>query len=48
LPLIPRNLSIGEAFCALDDTPLTASNAKNEIATQKERTTFMITPDRII
>ena len=38
---------MGEEFCALDETPLTAMHASNEIATQKKRTTFMITPDRI-
>jgi hypothetical protein len=39
---------MGEEFCALDETPLTAINASNEIEAQKKRTTFMITPDRII
>jgi hypothetical protein len=48
LPPIPKYLSIGEEFCALDETPLTESIASNEIATQKRRTTLMITPDRII
>jgi hypothetical protein len=39
---------VGEEFCALDETPLTAIHTSNEIAAQKKRTTFMITPDRII
>jgi hypothetical protein len=39
---------MGEEFCALAETPLTAKHANTEIPTQKKRTTFMITPDRII